>query len=279
MAEVIHKKWCAYASNKIDLCTCGSAPALHWLGYCAKHECRYDENDGCELCREEHEMTGTKLDESAFCDKCGEHKDQAHACWNTETPRHDYYEIGMDAIESPLQPMIDKCQEILGKLKAPTGAPVWVGIDPAEPGADSTVVFDAPADFWPRHPDCKNHLFSEEPGCAWCQNQFELDGMRDMRSTREKVLQRAIDLTAKNREQSYGSPEPNLTLQMELWTLYKATAGDKHSLAHDAAMQHVFAKIARIASGPPLHEDNYVDLSGYAALAYECDVQVLGVES
>ena len=269
MADVIHKKWCAYASNKTDLCTCGSAPALHWLGYCAKHECKYDENEGCELCREEHEMTGTTLDESAYCDKCGEHKDQAHACWNTEPPRAEklHREDCDCVIELGLACDCDELDKLTGQ---------------GERRSTRLLPFvqkETPAGLFPRHPDCKNHLSSEEPGCDWCQNQFELDGMRDPLPVRAQCLQECIALTTGDRNKTYGPPEPNLTLQMELWTLYKRAAGDKHSMAHDAAMQHVFAKIARIASGPPLHEDNYVDLSGYAALAYECDVEVLGVES
>ncbi len=93
---------------------------------------------------------------------------------------------------------------------------------------------------------------------------------------REKVLLDGVALTTGDRNRTYGPPAPNLTLQMALWEAYKAAAGNRHTPAHDAAMQHVFAKIARIASGD-LHRDNYVDLSTYAAIAYECDVEGIQV--
>lgn len=92
-------------------------------------------------------------------------------------------------------------------------------------------------------------------------------------SERERVLLDGIELTGGDRNRTYGAPAPNLALQMALWELYKAVAADKHSPAHDAAMQHVFAKIARIASGKRGHRDNYVDAATYIAIAYECDAE------
>jgi len=92
-------------------------------------------------------------------------------------------------------------------------------------------------------------------------------------SERERVLLDGIELTGGDRNRTYGAPAPNLSLQMQLWESYKAVAADKHSAAHDAAMQHVFAKIARIASGKRGHRDNYVDSATYIAIAYECDAE------
>lgn len=93
---------------------------------------------------------------------------------------------------------------------------------------------------------------------------------------RERVLRDGIDLTTGDRNRTYGSPAPNLTLQLRLWELYNAAAGGKHTSAHDAAMQHIFAKVARIACGQVGHRDNYVDLATYAAIAYECSVEPAG---
>jgi len=92
-------------------------------------------------------------------------------------------------------------------------------------------------------------------------------------SERERVLLDGVELTGGDRNKTYGAPAPNLALQMALWELYKTAAGDKHSPAHDAAMQHVFAKIACIASGKRGHRDNYVDAATYIAIAYECDAE------
>lgn len=129
----------------------------------------------------------------------------------------------------------------------------------------------APAVLWPQHPACKKHIPAEEGGCDWCQNQFELDSIRDSRSERERVLLDGIELTGGDRNKTYGAPAPNLALQLNLWNWYKSVAGEKHSAAHDAAMQHVFAKIARIATGKRGHRDNYVDAATYIAIAFECD--------
>ena len=92
-----------------------------------------------------------------------------------------------------------------------------------------------------------------------------------MTSEREQILADGIALTGGDRNRTYGDPSPNLHLQFQLWELYIRAAGEKHSDAHDAAMQHVFAKIARIASGARGHRDNYVDAATYIAIAYECD--------
>ena len=91
-----------------------------------------------------------------------------------------------------------------------------------------------------------------------------------MTTEREQILLDGAALTAGDRNRTYGEPTPNLKLQMTLWLAYRNVADARHSAAHDAAMQHVFSKIARIATGK-LHRDNYVDAATYLAIAYECD--------
>lgn len=109
---------------------------------------------------------------------------------------------------------------------------------------------------------------------AWAewQDQKQAVNGEPIRPERVRVLQDGIDLTSKDRNETYGDPLVNLRLQMALWTVYKESAGEKHTFAHDAAMQHVFAKIARIACGK-LHRDNYVDGGVYFSIAYECAVR------
>ena len=87
---------------------------------------------------------------------------------------------------------------------------------------------------------------------------------------RVRVLSQGIGLTVGDRNEAYGDPAINLDLQMRLWNCYRNTARAKHTEAHDAAMQHVFAKIARVAAGA-FREDNYIDMATYAAIAYECE--------
>lgn len=94
---------------------------------------------------------------------------------------------------------------------------------------------------------------------------------KDKRAEREKILADGIALTTGDRNKTYGPPAINLGLQWEFWESYRANSRGKYSQAHEAAMQHVFAKIARIATAPHVHRDNYVDAATYLAIAYECD--------
>lgn len=92
-----------------------------------------------------------------------------------------------------------------------------------------------------------------------------------MSTAREGILLEGASLTSGDRNDAYGDPAANLTVQMSLWAMYSAASQGKHSPAHEAAMQHVFAKIARIACGKAGHRDNYVDAATYIAIAWECD--------
>ena len=89
-------------------------------------------------------------------------------------------------------------------------------------------------------------------------------------SPRARVLLDGVELTEGDRNLTYGDPEINLSLQAALWDLYYGHCAGKYPPAHQAAMQHIFAKIARIACGSSGHRDNYVDLATYAAIAWEC---------
>lgn len=87
---------------------------------------------------------------------------------------------------------------------------------------------------------------------------------------RKEIMERGISLTTGDRNRTYGDPKINLDCQGELWDVYSRYAGEKHPPAHDAAIQHILAKLARIASNDIYHEDNYVDGSTYFAIAGEC---------
>lgn len=97
-------------------------------------------------------------------------------------------------------------------------------------------------------------------------------------STREQVLRKAIDLTVTQREAVYGDPYPNLALAGALKALYAQAAGNKHCAAHNAAIDLLLTKVARIATGAPGHTDNYVDGAAYFALAAECAVREADVK-
>jgi Domain of unknown function (DUF6378) len=63
----------------------------------------------------------------------------------------------------------------------------------------------------------------------------------------------------------------------ELWRCYeryrrRMVLDQPRSSAHEGAMKNVISKLARIAAGR-FHEDNYVDLAAYIAIAFEVEVR------
>lgn len=66
------------------------------------------------------------------------------------------------------------------------------------------------------------------------------------------------------RAQHYGDPRPNLERIAGLWSAYIG----RTLTAHDVAQMMVLLKVAR-AKIDPWHEDNYVDMVGYAEIAQQ----------
>lgn len=81
---------------------------------------------------------------------------------------------------------------------------------------------------------------------------------------RTEILKKANECVTGDREQDYGSPESNFELIANLWSTYL----DFGITAVDVAMMMSLLKVARVKSGRT-HEDNFIDLAGYAACAGE----------
>lgn len=81
---------------------------------------------------------------------------------------------------------------------------------------------------------------------------------------REEILQKAAKAISGERDEHYGSPEDNFGRIANLWTSYYG----KPFSATDVANMMILLKIAR-AVNDPTHEDNYIDIAGYAACAGE----------
>lgn len=81
--------------------------------------------------------------------------------------------------------------------------------------------------------------------------------------TRKECLTAAIDAVCKDRENTYGSPEDNFKLIADLWSTY---TGVKIS-PQDVAVMMILLKTARAKNSN--HDDNFVDIAGYAACAAE----------
>lgn len=81
---------------------------------------------------------------------------------------------------------------------------------------------------------------------------------------RKEILESAIQIVCSERQDQYGEPEDTFSAIAELWSVYLGKAVS----AEDVALMMVLLKIARMKAGK-FKADNYVDLCGYGALAYE----------
>lgn len=102
---------------------------------------------------------------------------------------------------------------------------------------------------------------------------------------REKILRDTIKTITQDRQDQYGRPESNFQKIADLWNAYihDYSGATEHIefTAQDVAIMQVLLKIARMSTGKA-KRDNYVDICGYAAIAYElvtesgaevCDVE------
>jgi hypothetical protein len=82
--------------------------------------------------------------------------------------------------------------------------------------------------------------------------------------TREDILNTALEYVTKDRQATHGKPESSFSQIAQLWTAYT------HHLftPEDVAAMMILLKIARIAQNPG-HNDNWVDVAGYAACGGE----------
>jgi len=89
---------------------------------------------------------------------------------------------------------------------------------------------------------------------------------------RDVVLDTAKKYVMKDRQADHGAPEDTFARIAALWNAYLCPSGvapDGWGLTPtDAAMMLALLKVARQRENPG-HEDNYVDLAGYAACAAE----------
>ena len=92
---------------------------------------------------------------------------------------------------------------------------------------------------------------------------------------RAEILEAARVCVCGERQQDYGTPENNFETIGLLWGVYLRASHPElakvmainHINAKDVATMMGLLKVARIATG--YKEDNFVDLSGYAACAGE----------
>lgn len=92
---------------------------------------------------------------------------------------------------------------------------------------------------------------------------------------RAKILVDAVKAVTESREKTYGDPKVNLSCAGELKRVllrYLARSARQIGAGEHEALDQTLSKIARIATGPDVHEDNYTDAAAYMALAAECAI-------
>ena len=96
-------------------------------------------------------------------------------------------------------------------------------------------------------------------------------GPADDLSERVRLLQRGIELTAGDRNKTYGNPWSNLTSCAKLWEAYLSAKlhEDIKLVAEDVAHMMQLVKMTRTFHGR-YHADNYLDNAVYGAIAGEC---------
>ena len=99
-------------------------------------------------------------------------------------------------------------------------------------------------------------------------------------ATRDDILLKAQQCITVDRAATHGDAEDSFQTIADVWSWYLCNVGkddirllpDDPLTPADVAMMMALLKVARIC-GNKTHEDNYVDLAGYAALAGEISMK------
>lgn len=101
-------------------------------------------------------------------------------------------------------------------------------------------------------------------------------------NAREFCLKKAAECVLHDRNDTYGgAPENSFGTIAKLWDVYLGDRlyrdfGESVINDSDVAMMMALLKVGRIITGN-YHEDNYIDLAGYAACAMECAAAAEGI--
>lgn len=92
-------------------------------------------------------------------------------------------------------------------------------------------------------------------------------------ATRKTILEAAEKCVCHDRQDTHGSPEDSFGAIADLWTAY-LDAG-REITPVDVANMMILLKVGR-AKENPKHQDNWVDMAGYAACAGEIAADIYG---
>ena len=96
-------------------------------------------------------------------------------------------------------------------------------------------------------------------------------------TNKQDVLETALNLVTKDRNQTHGDPKENFSDTALLWSTY---LGFPIS-AEQVTMCQVLLKVSRTKFGK-FNQDDYIDMAGYAALSCELAPQIpanIGIEA
>lgn len=111
---------------------------------------------------------------------------------------------------------------------------------------------------------------------AWNGCVDALEYQKAKPTTRKTILDAAEKCVCQDRQDTHGRPEDSFGAIADLWTAYLGTGQEIDPV--DVANMMVLLKIAR-AKENPKHQDNWVDMAGYAACAGEIAADVYGNDS
>lgn len=92
----------------------------------------------------------------------------------------------------------------------------------------------------------------------------EIEATGTQMNKREIVLNRANQIVNGDRNRDYGDPVTSFNKIAKLWSAYLGLDISTADVAH----MMILMKVSRATTGV-YHEDNYVDIAGYAACAAE----------
>ena len=118
-------------------------------------------------------------------------------------------------------------------------------------------------------PVCTNE---QEAKAAW-NGVFDAMHQQETPTTRKTILEAAETCVCQDRQDTHGRPEDSFSEIADLWTAYLGTGQEIDPV--DVAQMMILLKIAR-AKGNPKHQDNWVDMAGYAACAGEIAAEIYG---
>lgn len=117
---------------------------------------------------------------------------------------------------------------------------------------------------------CHEKLMQDAAAFIKCHT---IGNQEEQPTTRKTILDAAENCVCQDRQDTHGRPEDSFGAIADLWTAYLGTGQEIDPV--DVANMMILLKIGR-AKANPKHQDNWVDIAGYAACAGEIAAEIYG---